>query len=96
MIHICLLYLKVYLLYLQKRKIAFNEFVSWTDSNYLTLNYIKTNYIEFSRIISIETYLKLRVGNNAVERVKTCRYLGFIADENVSWKEKKIWTLYQV
>ena len=46
---------------------ALNEFVSWADSNYLTINYSKTN--------------------KTIERVKTCRYLCFIVDENVSWKE---------
>ena len=63
-----------------------NEFVSWADSNYLTHNYSKTNYIAFSRITSIETDLESRVGNSTTERVKTCRYLCFIVDGNVSWK----------
>ena len=75
--HFCLLHLKVYFLCLKKETVL-NEFVSWPDSNYLTHNYSKTNYIVFSRITSIETDLKSRVGNSTTERVKTCRYLCFI------------------
>jgi len=71
----------------KKMETALNEFVSWADSNYFTHNYSKTNYIVFSRIISIETDLKLGVGNSTIERIKTCRYLCFIVDENVSRKE---------
>ena len=66
---------------------SLNEFGSWADLNSLTFNYSKTNYIIFSTITSSVTDLKLKVGNNTIERVKTCRYLGFIVEENVSWKE---------
>ena len=70
-----------------KMETALTEFVSWADSNYLTLNYSKTNYVLFSRISSIQTDLKLKVANNIINRVKTSRYLGFVVDENLSWKE---------
>ena len=68
-------------------EIALTEFVSWADSQYLTLNYGKTNYILFSRIGSVQTDFNLNVKNNIINRVKTCRYLGFIIDENISWNE---------
>ena len=68
-------------------EIALTEFISWADSQYLTLNYGKTNYILFSRIRSVQTDLNLIVKNNIINRVKTCRYLGFIIDENISWNE---------
>ena len=87
MIHFCLLHLKVYLLCLKKLETALNEFLWWADLNYWIVIYSKTNYIVFSRIISIEKDLKIRVCNNTIERVKTYRYLYFIVDENVSRQE---------
>ena len=71
----------------KKMEIALTEFISWADSQYLTLNYGKTNYILFSRIGSVQTDLNLIVKNNIINRVKTCRYLGFIIYENMSWNE---------
>ena len=43
----------------KKMDIALTEFILWADSQYLTLNYGKTNYILFSRIGSVQTDLNL-------------------------------------
>jgi len=50
-----------------KMEIALTEFVSWADSQFLTLNYSKTNYILFSRIRSVLTDLNLNVKTNIIE-----------------------------
>ena len=45
----------------KKMEIALTEFISWANSQYLTLNYGKTNYILFSRIGSVRTDINLIV-----------------------------------
>jgi len=65
---------------------AMTEFIEWADFNLLTLNYNKTNYILFPRISSIETNLELIINGNQIKRVKVTKYLGFMIDENLSWK----------
>ena len=65
---------------------AMTEFIEWADFNLLTLNYNKTNYILFSWISSIETNLELIINGNQIKRVKVTKYLGFMIDENLSWK----------
>ena len=54
----------------KKMEIALTVFISQADSQYLTLNYGKTNYILFSRIGSVQTDLNLIVKNNILNRVK--------------------------
>ena len=65
---------------------AMTGFVEWVDFNLLTLNYTKTNYILFSWISSIETNLGLIINGNQIKRVRVTKYLGFMIDENISWK----------
>ena len=62
------------------------EFVEGADFNLMILNYTKTSYILFSQTSSIETNPELIVSGNQMKRVWITEFLGFMIDENLSWK----------
>lgn len=58
----------------------------WFTVNKLTLNYKKTNYIIFTKPAAPDIDLRLQIGINIIERVKTAKYLGIYLDEHLNWE----------
>ena len=66
--------------------IPVNELNSWFLANGLTLNLDKTCYSVFGvRDVCINTELK--IGTAVLKRVTSCKYLGVIIDDKLSWQE---------
>jgi len=59
----------------------------WLDANKLSLNTNKTNYMIFhSPGAALPVNATIKLGNRFISRVKYIRFLGFLLDENFSWK----------
>ena len=59
----------------------------WLQSNKLSLNIKKSNYIIFKPRQKRQVYnLALTINNNTIDRVKEVCFLGVILDENLTWK----------
>ena len=59
----------------------------WLDSDKLSLNIDKTNYIIFhSSSINVSSGSDIRIGKNHIKRVKFVKFLGLLLDEHLSWK----------
>ena len=59
----------------------------WLDSNELSLNIDKTNYIIFhSSSINVSSGSDIRIGKKYIKRVKFVKFLGLLLDEHLSWK----------
>ena len=58
----------------------------WFKANKLPLNVTKTNYMLFSnrKKISNEN-TNIKIDGNIIHRVKDCKFLGVIIDENLTW-----------
>ena len=59
----------------------------WLDVNTLSLNIDKTNFIVFKshQHFSPET-IGIKTGNHPVKQTCYVKFLGFLLDENISWK----------
>ena len=58
----------------------------WFNCNRLSLNLSKTNYIIFhSRTKKITDDLSLSFNNNSIARVSSCKFLGVVIDEHLTW-----------
>ena len=56
----------------------------WLDSNRLSLNISKTNYIIFhSSASSVPTDISIKIGNKQISRVKYIKFLGVLLDEHL-------------
>ena len=59
----------------------------WPDSNKISLNFDKTNYIIFhSSSINVSSGSDIRIGKKHIKRVKFVKFLGLLLDEHLSWK----------
>lgn len=61
---------------------------NWLNSNFLSLNTKKSNYIVFTgpRIIILDDHnLTININNNPIERVSQSKFLGILIDEHLSW-----------
>ena len=65
---------------------AVSEFLTFSQQNMLTLNFSKTFFMIFSRLSSSAGNDHITVQENVIKRVATTKYLGFLIDENLSWK----------
>lgn len=60
---------------------------TWFQSNLLTINVLKTNYIIFSAINKhIPSHGPLTINNIPLNQVHNEKYLGLILDSNLTWK----------
>ena len=59
----------------------------WVSTNGLALNLKKTNYMIFSNSRLHSMPFIPRISNYDIERKSTCRFLGVIIDETLTWKE---------
>lgn len=59
----------------------------WIDSNMLSLNITKTQYMLFSHTKSYDaSSLDINISNNKIKYVKSIKFLGIMIDSNISWE----------
>ena len=59
----------------------------WLDTNKLSLNIDKTNYIIFhSKSNKLPSEPLIKIGKQHIKRVKFVKFLGLLLDENLEWK----------
>ena len=64
-----------------------HTYVTITQTNKLTLNISKTNYVTFSKsTTSRNTNLALNIGIEHITKVPHVKFLGVIIDERLEWK----------
>ena len=61
--------------------------VNWVDSNGLSLNVKKTNYMVFSRENKNYNTFRPRINNIQIEEKQSARFLGVIVDNKLNWEE---------
>ena len=68
--------------------IELSKIADWLQSNKLSLNLKKSNYIIFKpRQKKKQEYnLSLAINKNTIDRVNEVCFLGVILDENLTWK----------
>ena len=60
---------------------------SWVSHNRLSLNYDKTEFIEFSKgKLSPPNDLTLSINGKSIRKVDECKFLGVFIDSNISWR----------
>ena len=59
----------------------------WFAHNKLTLNYSKTEFVDFSKpaTVSSQSRLILRIDGNLIRKVDETKFLGVLIDKNISW-----------
>ena len=58
----------------------------WFKANKLSLNISKTTYMLFSNRKNINEIKNLMIDENIIDRVRECKFLGTVIDENLTWK----------
>ena len=59
----------------------------WFKANKLSLNISKTNYMLFSnRKNLMNEAIDLKIDESIINRVRECKFLGTVIDENLTWK----------
>ena len=64
-----------------------DEFVSWCDDHYLSLNTTKTKEIIFDFWKNNTQYEPLRIHGEVIEQVHEYKYLGTVIDDKLCWRE---------
>jgi len=64
----------------------FGDINSWFKVNQLTLNYNKTNYLQFNTKNSWDCKLKTNYQGNCIKSSSNTKFLGFTIDDSLSWK----------
>ena len=71
----------------KKANLELAKVASWVAHNKLTLNYDKTEFIEFSRNKPLPNdNLTLRINGRPIKKVDECKFLGIYIDRNISWR----------
>ena len=60
--------------------------VIWLETNRLSLNIKKTNYMIFSRKKTKLSHLEIKINNIHIDRVTNTAFLGVLVDEQLNWK----------
>ena len=67
---------------------AMSNLNSWFSANRLSLNLDRTCCMVFSpRRLDSRIELNLQLTGTAVQKVKSCRYVGIIIDDELKWSE---------
>ena len=71
---------------------------AWLSANKLTLNTDRTPYVAFRTPDSLPppTALSIQSKNKHLKRVNTCKFLGLIINEHLSWKPHMQWLLQKL
>ena len=64
-----------------------NKLDVWLQANKLTLNTDKTHYMFFHRARIKSKTGKISIRNNAIDEVKSTKFLGVIIDDKLNWTE---------
>ena len=64
-----------------------NKLDVWLQANKLTLNTDKTHYMVFHRARIKSQTGKISIRNNAIDEVKSTKFLGVIIDDKLKWTE---------
>jgi len=64
----------------------FGDINNWFKVNQLTLNYNKTNYLQFNKKNSWDCGLKPNYQGNCIKSSSNTKFLGLIIDDSLSWK----------
>src|SRR3989442_15774278 len=64
----------------------------WFSANELCINLTKTSFMLFNPSKSMEEHLlrfnpSIFINGNKINRVKSCKYLGLLIDENLNWAD---------
>ena len=64
----------------------------WFSANELCINLTKTSFMLFNHSTSMEEHLlrfnpSIFINGNKINRVKSCKYLGILIDENLNWPD---------
>ena len=71
----------------KKANLELAKVSSWVAHNKLTLNYDKTEFIEFSRSKPLSSdKLTLRINGRPIRKVDECKFLGVYIDTSISWR----------
>ena len=59
----------------------------WIKKNKLQLNYLKTHYLLFDKLLSrsCSTNFNASLNSNDIKRIRSVKYLGIYIDENLTW-----------
>ena len=62
---------------------------NWLEANRLALDISKTNYVIFhSPSKKINEFIKIKLGQKAINQVNCIKYLGIFIDSTLSWKTR--------
>ena len=61
---------------------------NWLKANKLSLNVDKSKLINFSKIQSIDSPLRITINGEAIEQVKCAKYLGVLIDDKLSYRDQ--------
>ena len=65
-----------------------NKIMDWLNANKLSLNVKKSHYIVFHpKQKKIDHQLILQINNQTIEQVQATKFLGYIIDEEITWKK---------
>jgi hypothetical protein len=63
------------------------ETINWFQSNLLTLNCNKTNFLQFLTEKQNEINIRIVASNSVIADINSTKFLGLIVDSIVSWRE---------
>jgi hypothetical protein len=63
------------------------EISNWFRSNLLTLNYDKTNFLQFFTKKQNEMQQQIVASNSIITNINNTKFLGLITDSTMSWKD---------
>ena len=60
----------------------------WFAHNKLTLNYSKTEFVDFSKPANVSSQkgLRLKIDGNLIRKVDEAKFLGVLIDKDISWR----------
>jgi len=64
----------------------FGDINNWFKVNQLTLNYNKTNYLQFNMKNTLDCELKPNYQGNCIKSSSNTKFLGLTIDDSLSWK----------
>jgi hypothetical protein len=65
---------------------AFERINKWFQSNFLSLNFEKTKFLQLLTKNSHESDIQVSYNNNKIDNIHNIKFLGLIVDTSLSWK----------